>query len=154
MKKIIAILVGCLFLVGHAYAAAPNTKEGAQELTKKAIAYYKEVGKDKAFAEINNPKGKFSQGNYVVVYGLDDRLKAHPYMAQAVKDAAKAPGTLSQAKDADGKLFVKTMLERAKAEGSGWFDYRYANPATKKIGGKSAYFEKVDDVVFSAGVWK
>jgi signal transduction histidine kinase len=156
MKKVIAVLVGCLFLVGYAYAAAPNTKEGSMELAKKAIAHYKQVGKEKAFAEFNDPKGQFSQGNYVVVYGLDDKLKVHPYLAQAVKDyeTGKTKETLSKSKDADGKFFLKTLLERAKKEGSGWFDYRYANPFTKKIGEKSAYFEKVDDYVFSVGYWK
>lgn len=156
MKRILSIFIGSLFLVGYAYAAAPNTKEGAEELVKKAIAYYKEVGKDRAFDEFNNAKGQFSKGNYVVVYGLDDKLKAHPYLVQAVKDYAsgKTRETLSKSKDADGKFFLKELLERAKKEGSGWFDYRYANPYTRKIGAKSAYFERVDDYVFSAGYWK
>jgi signal transduction histidine kinase len=57
-------------------------------------------------------------------------------------------------KDADGKLYNKEMIELAKAKGSGWVDYRWVNPVSKKIEQTSSFIERVGDYVVGAGFYK
>jgi signal transduction histidine kinase len=56
--------------------------------------------------------------------------------------------------DADGKLFRKEIIERAKTEGKGWVDYSYNNPASGNIEHKSTYFFRNNNVILEAGVYK
>ncbi len=49
----------CLLTTAFVSAAEKGTAKEAQDLVAKAIAYYKDNGKDKAFAAINDPKGQF-----------------------------------------------------------------------------------------------
>ena len=56
--------------------------------------------------------------------------------------------------DIDGKPYVKERVELAKSKGSFWQDYKYTNPATKKIEPKSMYCEKLDDMAVCAGIYK
>jgi cytochrome c len=60
-KFIVPMLTGmCLmFASAGALAADKSTPAPAAALVKKAVAYLKENGKDKALAEFNIPKGIF-----------------------------------------------------------------------------------------------
>jgi signal transduction histidine kinase len=58
------------------------------------------------------------------------------------------------AKDADGKLFMKEMVDVGKMKGKGSIDYKWENPKTKKVEQKSSYVEKVDDVILGCGYYK
>ena len=58
MKKLLVFAIVSLFLVvGFAQAQTKATKASSVALVKKAVAYYKEVGKEKALTEFSNPKG-------------------------------------------------------------------------------------------------
>jgi cytochrome c len=46
------------------------------------------------------------------------------------------------------------MLELAKAGKTGWVDYKWANPQTKKVEPKSSYMMKVGDVIVGVGIYK
>jgi signal transduction histidine kinase len=98
----------------------------------------KEVGKDKALAEFNNPKGKFvSKDLYVWATGMDGTNLSHPYTPALIGK------NMYNLKDADGKLFVQERIAQVKAKGSGTIEYRWTNQNTKKIEQKVAYFEGV-----------
>jgi signal transduction histidine kinase len=56
--------------------------------------------------------------------------------------------------DPDGKFYVKERIELAKTKGSGRQDYKFTNPSTKKIENKTAYIEKIDNLIFGCGVYK
>jgi cytochrome c len=58
------------------------------------------------------------------------------------------------AKDPDGKLFVREIIEVATEKGSGWVEYRWYDPKVKETLLKAVYFEKVDDVINGCGVYK
>ena len=83
MRKSIVLLAAAAFL-GTVLLAAPHARAGEEDKDKavsmvnSAIEYYKKVGKDKAFAEINNKKGRFHDGElYVFVYDLSGNVVAH-----------------------------------------------------------------------------
>ena len=152
MKRIIAgVWVGLFaWLIGSmTYAAEFGTAAEAEAMVKKAVALIKVDGKDKAFGEISNPKGKFVDRDlYIFVYDMSGRCVAHGFNQKMIgKD-------LIEMKDPDGKLYVKERVEIAKTKGKGWQDYKFTNPLSKKLEQKTAYIEKADDLIVGCGVYK
>jgi len=152
MKKMFATVLVGLFLITAGcitWAAEFGTVAEAEALVKKAITQIKDDGKDNAFAEINNPKGKFVDRDlYIFVYDLKGVCLAHGFNQKMIgKD-------LSGMKDIDGKSYVKERIEIAKTKGKGWQDYKFTDPVSKRIEMKSAYIEKVDDLIVGCGVYK
>ena len=58
-KKVIIAVILCLFVAASVSAQQRGTPAEAKKMVEDAIAYIKANGKNKAFAEISNPKGKF-----------------------------------------------------------------------------------------------
>jgi signal transduction histidine kinase len=56
-------------------------------------------------------------------------------------------------KYSDGSSFIREIVEVANTKGSGFVDYKWYNPVTKEDLVKHVYFEKVDDVIISSGVY-
>lgn len=140
MKKVLALVMAILFVasVGVAMAEEKGTAAEAQALVKKAVAYMKEVGKEKALAEFNNKNGKFiSKDLYVWATGMDGTNLSHPYTPALIGK------NMFNLKDADGKLFVQERINILKTKSSGTIEYRWTNQNTKKIEQKVAYFEAV-----------
>lgn len=144
-----------LLAVFTAFCAAPaiaDDKAGPDDavaLVRQAIAFYKANGKDKTMEAIMDPASALHpKGLYVMVTNLDGMTLAHGANKALVgKDAA-------QLKDANGKLFIQDMLKTAREKGSGWVDYSWANPTTKKIEAKSTYSEVADGLLFQSGIYK
>lgn len=152
MKKIMTAVCMAVFMlaVSHvAVAAEFGTPAEAEAMVKRAIAEIKAAGKDKALAEISNPKGKFIDRDlYVFVYDMNGKCVAHGFNQKMIdKD-------LVEMKDPDGKFYVKERIEIAKTKGKGWQDYKFTNPSSKKLENKTAYIEKFDDLIVGCGVYK
>jgi methyl-accepting chemotaxis protein len=126
-----------------------GTSGEAEALVKKAIAYIKKNGEQKAFAEINNKGGMFTNRDlYVFVYDMNGRGVAHG------ANAGNIGKDLINQKDPDGKLFVQERIEIARSKGSGWQDYKMINPNTKEVEDKMAYIEKCDNLIVGAGAYR
>ncbi len=126
-----------------------GTKEEAETMVKKAISYIKENGREKGFAEINNPKGLFTNRDlYIFVYDMNGTSIAHG------RDINKIGRNEINAKDADNISFVKDRIELARTQGRGWQYYKTTNPATKKVEDKAAYIEKYDDFIVGSGAYR
>ena len=151
MFRLIAAVAVAASLALPAVAADPErtTPEQAQALVKKAIAHYKAAGPQKAladFADKNNPE--WVKGDrYVNAYDMDGKCLAHVNEKTIGKN-------MIDLRDVDGKYLIKERLDRAKVEGKGWQDYKFFNPATKKVEPKHMYFEKYENVVFAAGAYQ
>ena len=145
----IIFCVAVMFVLMIGYGHAAGTPAEAEAMVKKAIAFYKANGQDKAFAEITNTKGQFVKDDlYVFVYDIKGKCVAHGFNQKMVgKD-------LIDLKDAEGKFFVKERVEIVKTKGKGWQDYMFTNPTTKKLEHKTAYVEKMDDFIFGCGAYK
>ena len=153
MKKIVLVAVAVLVVFGFSGGGFAAGKRGtapeAEQMVKKAITFYKAKGQDAAFAEINNPKGQFTDRDlYVFVYDLNGKVMAH---GQNLKMIGKE---LIDMKDADGKEFVKERVSIAKNQGHGWQDYKFTDPLTKQIEQKRAYVERHGDLIFGCGIYK
>ena len=153
MKKLIATMVGVIFLVlitgNITFAAQFGTAAEAEALVKKAIQLIKTEGKEKAFVEINNPRGKFVDRDlYIFVYDMTGKCVAHGFNPKMIgKD-------LLEMKDPDGKYFVKERIEIVKTRGKGWQDYKFTDPITKKIEPKTAYVERIENLIVGCGIYK
>jgi len=125
-----------------------KSKKEAKERVAKAIHFYSNSGKDIALAEFTNPKGPFVQDEmYIFVLNHEGTMLAHGVNE---KYAGK---NFINLKDADGKSFIREIVDTANVKGSGFVDYKWYNPLTKDIKPKSAYFEKVDGMIFCGGIY-
>ncbi|MFZ1916704.1 MAG: cache domain-containing protein [Terriglobales bacterium] len=148
MKTTLAFILA-LGLALSAVVSYAADREDAKTLVKRAAAFVKYQGKEKALAEISTPKGMFDKGElYVFAYDLQGVMLAHP------KNPSLIGQNLINVPDTEGKLFRKEIVEKAKSHGSGWVDYVYLNPETNKQEHKSTYFEKVGDIIVCCGIYK
>jgi signal transduction histidine kinase len=140
--------LGIAFLVGTAVASAA-TKDDAVAMVKKAVATIKADGPEKAYAEISAPGSKFVNGEvYAYVAGLDGITLAHPTNPKLIGK------NMQEVQDVDGKYFAKDMNELAKKQASFWYEYKFANPVTKKIQVKDNYCEAVGQTRVCAGLYQ
>lgn len=151
MKKLFnAMVLGLSVLAfnGVAVAADKGTAAEAVAMVKKGVAFVKANGKEKAFAEINNPKGQFVDRDlYIMAYDMKGINVAHGSNPRLVGK------NLLEIKDADGVYIIKGLIGVAN-KGNGWVDYKWPNAATKAVENKSTYVEKVDDILIGVGIYK
>jgi signal transduction histidine kinase len=120
-------------------------------MVEKAYSHLKTAGKEKAFADINNPQGQFVKGDlYVFVQDFNGVNLANGGNPKFV--GMNHLGL----KDPDGKYFIKEMVELAKTKGSGWVNYMWVNPTTKKVQAKATYVKRIEglDAFVACGVFK
>lgn len=125
------------------------TKCDVEELVSKAAAYVEGHGKEKAFAEINNPRGQFvKKGLFVLVQDFNGTILAHGV------DKASIGRNMLDIKDVEGKAFVRESLSLAKTKGSGWVELAIMNPVTKTTQRRLAHCRKVNDVMILSDINK
>jgi hypothetical protein len=146
MKSFLITIFALVLFFGTTYA---QNKKDAEALVKKAVTYYRSVGKDKALLDFSDARGKFVDGEmYVTVDDPAGKCLAH---GANLKMVGK---NWLELKDADGKAFIKERIEIANTKGSGWQTYKWTNPTTKQIETKSTFVQKTDGVIFSCGVYR
>jgi hypothetical protein len=146
MKSFLITIFALVLFFGTTYA---QNKKDAEALVKKAVTYYRSVGKDKALLDFSDARGKFVDGEmYVTVDDPTGKCLAH---GANLKMVGK---NWLELKDADGKAFIKERIEIANTKGSGWQTYKWTNPTTKQIETKSTFVQKTDGVIFSCGVYR
>lgn len=127
-----------------------GTPEEAQRLVEAAVEFCKKNGREALLKELNDPKGKFRKGDlYVFAYDRSMTMQAHAAIPALVGQ------NLLEKKDwVGGKYFRKEIQEIANSKGSGWVNYEYQNPATKKVEPKTTFVQRYDDLVICAGAYK
>ncbi|SHM22086.1 Single Cache domain 2-containing protein [Duganella sacchari] len=149
-KRILMVLL--MVWMGVAGAAEKGTADEAVAMVKKAGDFLKKNGKEKAYAEFNNPKGQFIQKDlYIFTFSANgDGIETSNGANQKLVGK-----NVKEMKDADGKFLIKDILAVGMGkEGKGWVDYKWPNPSTGTIDAKRTYVERVDDVVIGCGIYK
>ena len=149
MKRTAAAGIAGLFvLVGLAHAQERIAPAEAKVLLKKAIAFYKTNGQEKALAAFNGRRGQFvDQELYIFALDINGRILAHGAKpAWSGKD-------LSAIRDGHEKNFIRDILAVAKTKGAGNVQYRWENPDTLAGDQKSSYVENVDGVILGCGYY-
>ena len=158
MKSILSIALAAFVMTfGASQALAQDkakskgTAAEATAMVQNAIAHIKKVGREKAFADFDNPKGGFVDRDlYVVVYDLKGKVLAHGANAKLIgKD-------LIELRDVDGKYFVKERVEMMSKgpNAKGWQDYKFMNPVSLAIESKSMYLQRYEDLIVGCGIYK
>jgi cytochrome c len=152
MKNMLnAIVFCCLAFTFNAlsWSAEKGTADEAIAMVKKAVGVLKASGNEKAFAEFHNPAGAFRDRDlYIFVLNTTGEN-----LANGANPRLAGKNTFDL-KDADGKFFVRELIDTAKNKNGGWVDYRWPNPAANTIQHKSAYVEKVGDLIVGCGIYK
>ena len=149
IKWTLALSVAGFVAMGTAQAADQGTAAEAEAMVKKAVAYIKANGNEKAYEEITNGKQFKDRDLYLFVYDMTGKNLAHGANAKLVgKD-------LSGLKDPDGKMLLPPLVEIAKTKGKGWSEsFKFRNPLTEKMEPKIVYVERVGDVFIGCGIYK
>jgi signal transduction histidine kinase len=150
MKRVMlaAGLAACL-VGGAANAQDRATAAQAEAMVKKAVAFIKQNGPEKAYAEFSNKKGQFVDRDlYIVVHTLEGKCLAHGANEKLIGRE------MMDTQDTDGKYYMKERMTLAKSKQSFWQDYKFTNPVTKKIEPKSLYCERIENTAVCGGIYK
>jgi signal transduction histidine kinase len=139
MKYVLAVICGFLLLaVSSAFVGATTTEEvlALVEQTKEAM----EKNAFQTLAKINMGEHPYKDLDnpslYVFILDTDLNLVAHFKTAIVGRNQKGRP-------DAKGKLFRDEFLAVALKDGSGWVDYYFENPKTKKLAHKNSFVKLV-----------
>lgn len=148
----LAVTTGLILAAATAtFAQDRGTADEAKALTEKALAHIKAAGPDKAYEDFSAKDGKWQNKDlYVFVVRFDGVTVAHG------ANKALAGKNMLELKDPTGKPFMKDMIETAKSKGSGWVDYMFTDPTTKKTLPKSSYVARIPgiDAFVGVGIYK
>ena len=149
MKALLAIAAAAAVALGaHAQSGERGTQKEAEAMVKKAVAYYQKNGRDKAIAEFTRNPGPFVDRDlYITLYNLQGDALSHINPKQMGKN-------MMDLRDPDGVYLIRERVEAAQKAQSGWQDYKFFNPVSKKIEPKRMYWEKYDNLVFACGAYK
>jgi methyl-accepting chemotaxis protein len=125
------------------------TPDDAKAMVEKARNYFNEEGREKALAAFNDPNGQFIRGELFVLaqdyHGVILAYGGNPDMVGQ---------NLGDAKDPDGKPIGGGMMEVARRDGQGWYEYSFMNPFTQVVMPKRTYVQAMDGFYLACGVYK
>ncbi|CAA7624805.1 conserved exported hypothetical protein [Magnetospirillum sp. LM-5] len=159
--KILAVLVVGAAVLGGAPAFAADlvpepakaeaprhTFDQAKALVDEGVAHIKAVGPDKAFADFNDPAGKWIRGElYLFAFDKKGVYRATGYRPERTGQNAW------EMTDAAGLKVVQEIVKKAKRDGTATVDYLWKNPTTGKLENKTSYVVQVGDHVVGAGFY-
>lgn len=135
----------------QAGSALADECSSAQALVDKAIAHYKQAGKDKAYADFMD-KGNPEWVNgelYVIVAAPDGMFKVHAVNPKLIDNQ-----DLYGLKDVNGTMIIQEMAKSGKASpGGAWVKYTWTHPVTKKLAPKQTWVKAYDNQLFMVGCY-
>ena len=151
MRRLVIVAVGITLMCLMASAVLANEETEVQNLVNKAVALFKEKGKDYAIRVLNTGSGPFRKGElYVFVGSMKDfTFLAHPVNPELVGTPQK------DLKDAKGLLIFQEFVKVAQDPGQGWVQYWWLRHAEKEPTLKRSFIEKVpgEDIFAGAGFY-
>jgi cytochrome c len=142
-----AVVLGAVALGASANA---RTADEAQGLAERGLAHIRDVGREQAFSDFTRPDGGFVDGElYIFCQDISGIVLAHGGNPMIVGR------NMADVRGPDGRLANVEINQLGLTKGSGWLEFRWPNPATKRIELKAAYVLKVDDhTVCGSGYYK
>jgi signal transduction histidine kinase len=149
LKWSLAAFLASFLMLGNCLAAEQGTAAEAEAMVKKAVAYLKANGAEKAAEEFTNGKSFKDRDLYIVYTEFNGKVLAHGGNSKLVGK------NLTGMKDSEGNPFFQMLLDLAKTKGKGWStSYRFLNPTSQKIEAKVMYLESVGDTYLGVGIYK
>ena len=149
LKALLVAGTASFLMAGFAIAADQGSATEAEAMAKKAVAFVKANGPEKAAEEFTNGKSFKDRDLYISYLDFTGKMLAHGSNPKLVgKD-------LIDLKDPEGKFMVKMAIDVAKTKGHGWTEnYKFKNPTTEKLQEKAMYVERVGDSYVGVGIYK
>jgi len=121
-----------------------GTREEAIAMVARVQEVYKTDGLQALIEQVNDIENAsfHDRDLYVFIFDMNGVTAAHGVNPKLVGKS------LIGIKDQNGVEFVREMVEIAQANGEGWVDYHWPNPATKKLAQKSSLTVRLDDTYF------
>ena len=123
------------------------TKEDAIAMVQRAMVFITQQGREKAYAEIAGRQQFHDRDLYITVLDLDGKILATGQSKNLIGR------NLINAKDPDGKLYIKERVELARQQSAFSQNYKWLNPATKEIEPQETYCERLDDIMVCGSVY-
>jgi cytochrome c len=150
MRKlaVMCLLAVSVLQAGALFAADRGTPAEAKAMLQKAIAHYRQVGRQQALADFNAKKAPFGDRDlYVACIGPDHKITANGGFPQYVGVSA------DMWKDASGKSVGMAGWEAATSKGEAEVRYQWMNPMTHKMEPKITFFAKAGEDVCGVGAY-
>lgn len=144
------VLTLILTFAGIAAAQERGTAAEAKQMVTDALAHVKDVGPEKAFQDFSTPGGRWHVKDiYLFCYKTDGTAVCHG------ANKALIGKNLMDMKTADGQYLIKNFVTLVTSKGSGWVDYQWPHPETKKTEAKRAFVAKIPgyDGLLGAGIY-
>lgn len=140
------LLLLCACVATSAWAADParGTRDEAKVMADAAAAHVGNVGAEQAAKDFAGEKWH-QKDLYVFMMDMEANMLFHGANAKLVGK------NFAEVRDSSGKEFNKEMITTAK-KGSGWVDYQWAHPVSKKVEDKSAFIVKTKKLEGFVGV--
>ena len=151
LRTIAALTIVLLVIITAKTTSAVEfgTREEAVAMVKRVQDKFKKDGAEATFKAITGKSRAFHHRDlYPFVYDLSGVNTAHGAKPELVGK------NLIDFKDQNGKFLIREMIEVINGAGSGWVNYRWANPTTNMIEDKSAYVEKMGQYFVGVGVYQ
>lgn len=131
-------------------SAFAKTAEETKAFVERAVAHIEAVGQKKAFEDFTRPDGGFIDGElYMFCFTPDGTTQAHG------GNPTLLGKNLMGVKDPDGFASTAALIKTGMEQGSGWVEFKWPNPLTKKIERKEAYVVRVaNNIVCGSGYYK
>jgi signal transduction histidine kinase len=135
-------LVASLLLCACPVLSASDQKPQAIALVKAAVAYGKLHGRAELLRETNMSTGRFhaKAGSELYIFIFDEKGQALAHGSQA----AMVNINRLDARDPDGKFFVREFIQSVSAKGNSWVAYNYTSPKSGRTEIKTSYLEPWD----------
>jgi cytochrome c len=143
---VVTLLLGASALVS---AQERGTKEEAKALADAAAAHVQKVGAEKASKDFMQDKAAWTKKDlYVFMYDMKGNCLANGANNSLVGK------NLIDMKDQNGKPIIAEFTKTVQTNGTGWVDYEWAHPQTKKVEGKTSYIAKAGEGYVGVGAYR
>jgi TRAP-type uncharacterized transport system substrate-binding protein len=149
---LIASLCFLMFAVCGPAAAITEfgTREEAIAMVHRVQEMFKKLGPEGTFQAVKRKApGTVDRDLYVYILDLNGVV-----MANGVIPTMTTGTNLYNAKDQNGKYFVREKLDLCRASQRGWVDFRFLNPVTQTVEDKSSYIERMGDYCAAVGIYR
>ena len=130
---------------------AQDTKE-VEAFMKEAVAFAKANPKEAFLNEVTRPTGRFNVQKtkrlYLTVYDEAGIVLAHGKKTQEIGV------NQLEAKDKNGKSYIKDRIDLAKKKGGGWTEETKLNPKTMQVQVKKSLVGYQGGMVICCGVYE
>ena len=152
LHQLLAVTIAVMFVAG---TVAGQEERGscaeAKKMVEEAIEHMNEVGTAKAFDDFSTQGGKWHNKDiYVFCYKMDGTNVCHGANRILIGK------NLIDLKTADGQFLIRNLIDIGQSKGSGWIDYQWPHPQTKKTEAKRSYVIKIpgyDGIVGAGCYW-